>query len=270
MTPEEHPASLKPAAQGGGSTLSSFGKGLVVFECVADALRPVGVLEIASRTGIEKSAVQRIVNTLVQAGYFLRDARTRKYRVGPKALRLGYGYLATDTLVRTTMPHLFRLSDIVQSPVTLAVKLGQELIVAARLRLNAVHNSSSVLGERLPFCRSASGRAILAHLPRDEALEIMRSPRSGNFPPGPVPDPEAMYRELLAARPQGFVVTEDDITKCKVKFAAPIFDRDQYPVAALVVCILSPEIDRIALEQKIGPLLLSATTEITKAIRVEG
>ncbi len=250
--------------------LSSFAKGLLVFECVADAPRPMGVIDIATSTGIEKSAVQRIINTLVQTGYFLRDPQTRKYRVGPKSLRLGYGYLATDTMVKTAMPHLFRLSDIVQSPISLAVKLDRELIIAARLRLNAVHNSSSVLGERMPFYWTASGRAILAHLPESEALDILRTTQGGNFTTSTISDPEAVYRDLRANRPRGYVITEDDVTRCKVKFAAPIFDRERDPVAALVVCILNPSEPRDTLENRIAPLLLSATTEISKAIGFQG
>jgi IclR family transcriptional regulator, pca regulon regulatory protein len=253
-----------------GPNLSSFAKGLLVFECVADAARPMGVIDIATSTGIEKSAVQRIINTLVQTGYFLRDPQTRKYRVGPKSLRLGYGYLATDMVVKTAMPHLFRLSDIVQSPISLAVKQQRELIIAARLRLNAVHNSSSVLGERLAFYWTASGRAILAHLPDAEALEILRTSEAGNFTTSTISDPAEVLSALQATRHRGYVVTEDDVTRCKVKFGAPILDRGRYPVAALVVCILNPSEPREALEDRIAPLLLSATTEISKAIGFQG
>lgn len=253
-----------------GTTLSSFAKGLTVFECVSDARMPIGVIDIAAATGIEKSAVQRIINTLVQTGYFLRDAQTRKYRIGPKSLRLGYGYLAGDVLVKTAMPHLFHLSDIVQNPISLAVKLDRELIIAARLRLNAVHNSSSVLGERMPFYWTASGRAILAHLPEYEALEILRTTESGNFTTSTISDPKEIYSTLRATRPKGYVVTEDDVTRCKVKFGAPILDKNRYPVAALVVCILNPKENRDDLENRIAPLLLSATTEISKSIGYQG
>ena len=258
------------SGEANGSTLSSFAKGLKVFECVADANIAMGVIDIGARTGIEKSAVQRIINTLVKSGYFLRDAQTRKYRVGPKSLRLGYGYLATDTLVKTAMPHLFRLSDIVQSPVSLAVKVNRELIIAARLRLNAIHNSSSVLGERVPFYWTASGRAILANLPENEALEILQTVERGNFTTSSISSPEEIYQDLKATRSKGYVVTEDDITKCKVKFGAPLFDRDKYPVAALVVCLLNPKESRAELEARIAPLLLTATTEISKAIGFQG
>jgi len=253
-----------------GQTLSSFAKGLRVFECVSDAYSAMGVIDIATKTGIEKSAVQRIINTLVQTGYFLRDAQTRKYRVGPKSLRLGYGYLASDDLVKAAMPHLFRLSDIVQCPISLAIKLEKELIIAARLRLNAIHNSSSVLGERMPFYWTASGRAILANLPENEALEILQTSESGNFTTSVISDPQKIYQELKATRPQGYVVTEDDVTKCKIKFGAPIFDNHRYPVAALVICILNPMQSRSALEEKIAPLLLTATTEISKSIGFQG
>jgi len=258
------------ASPANGPAVSSFAKGLLVFECIADAQTSLGVIDVSLRTGIEKSAVQRIINTLVQTGYFLRDKQTRKYRVGPKSLRLGYGYLATDNLVKAAMPHLFHLSDIVQSPISLAVKLEKELIIAARLRMNAVHNSSSVLGERLPFYWTASGRAILAHLPKEEALEILQTSESGNFTTSTISNPAEIYRQLTATRPLGYIVTDDDITKCKVKFGAPIFNKDKYPVAALVICILNPTQSRNELEAKISPLLLTATTEISKAIGFQG
>ncbi|MCQ5343810.1 helix-turn-helix domain-containing protein, partial [Megasphaera massiliensis] len=46
--------------------------------------------EIAEHTGLNTSTALRIVNTLERRQYLPRTDASKKYRLGPKALALGY------------------------------------------------------------------------------------------------------------------------------------------------------------------------------------
>jgi len=244
---------------------SSFLKGLKVLEFVGNSTSPKGILQISQKTGIEKSAVQRIVNSLTQTGYFIQDLQTRKYRIGPKALQLGYGYLVTSPLVNTAMPHLFHLSEIIDEPFSLSVVLENKMVSVYRVRKNAFHHSMAFLGECQPIYCTASGRVILAHLPRHEAEAILKSVDRKKLTPATKIDLEEIYAELDVAHAKGYAVQEDEFTMGEVNFAAPIFDQNGRPIAAIVIGVLKSKTSNADLEAELTPALLNTAFAISKA-----
>lgn len=245
---------------------SSFLKGLTVLEFVGNSTSPQGVMQISQQTGIEKSAVQRIVNSLTQTGYFIQDLQTRKYRIGPKALQLGYGYLVTSPLVNAAMPHLFHLSETIDEPFSLSVVLENKMVSVYRVRRSAFHHSMAFLGESQPIYCTASGRAILAHLPRHEAEEILKAVDRKKLTPVTKTDLEDICVELDLARSKGYAVQEDEFTMGEVNFAAPIFDQNGYPVAAIVIGVLKSKTTSADLEAELAPALLNTAFAISKVI----
>lgn len=245
---------------------SSFLKGLTVLELVGDSKSPKGVLQISQQTGIDKSAVQRIVNSLTQTGYFIQDPQTRKYRVGPKALQLGYGYLVTSPLVNAAMPHLFQLSETIDKPFSLSVMLENEMVSVYRVRRNAFHHSMAFLGESQPIHCTASGRAILAHLPRHEAEKALKAVERKKLTPATKTGLEDIYAELDLAQSKGYAVQEDEFTMGEINFAAPVFGQNGYPVAAIVVGVLKSKTTNADLELELTPALLNTAFAISKVI----
>ena len=68
-------------------------KGLSVLESVERAPAPATIQEIARLTGIQRLAVYRILATLEQRGYVLRDD-SKRYRPATRRRRLQVGYVA--------------------------------------------------------------------------------------------------------------------------------------------------------------------------------
>lgn len=245
---------------------SSFARGLRVFEYVSTATSQQGILQIAQQTGIEKSAVQRAVNSLVQLGYFTRDPLTRKYRIGPKALILGYGYLASSRLVNAATPYLFQLSEMLGEPLSLSVILDDKMIMVSRVRRSSFHHAAAFQGEQQPIYCTASGRAILAHLPREDANKILKGIERIKLTPATKTDLKDIHAELDLAHTAGYAVQEDEFTLGETNFGAPVFDKDNRPIAAIVIGVLKSKGSRSGLEKKITPALLNASFAISKTI----
>ena len=75
------------------SGASVLNKGLSVLESVERAPAPATIQEIARLTGIQRLAVYRILATLEQRGYVLRDD-SKRYRPATRRRRLQVGYVA--------------------------------------------------------------------------------------------------------------------------------------------------------------------------------
>jgi ribose transport system substrate-binding protein len=85
--------SKEDSAPPGASTLD---KGLTVLEAVEKASQPASIQDLARRTGIQRMAVYRLLSTLEQRGYVVRDD-ARKYHATSRRRRVLGGYCAPLT-----------------------------------------------------------------------------------------------------------------------------------------------------------------------------
>jgi ribose transport system substrate-binding protein len=102
--------------------LSTLDKGLSVLEAVEKAAQPVSIQEVARLTGIQRLAVYRLLSTLEQRGYVIRDD-AKQYRPAGRRRRLLVGYAAPLT------GNWFRV-DLTASLRLAAERAGMELLVS--------------------------------------------------------------------------------------------------------------------------------------------
>src|SRR5579885_3058413 len=81
----------------------------------------VGVSELAREVGLSRSTAHRYIATLAELGYLDQDAATRKYRLGPRVLDLGFSAINSMDLREVAAPHLQALSDETGHTVNMAV-----------------------------------------------------------------------------------------------------------------------------------------------------
>lgn len=81
------------------SLLKSLEKSLDVLDIFVECNTGLTLKEIAARTDLNTSTAFRIVNTLERRQYLTRNEASKQYRLGPKALALGYSSHWTENVV---------------------------------------------------------------------------------------------------------------------------------------------------------------------------
>lgn len=152
-------------------TVGVLGKALdVLEEIIWSPPRSVG--ELAAITGVEKAAVYRITNTLVDRGFAVKDEETRKYRSGPRLAAAATWLDRTQDIAKLAGPYMRTLREEFEETVNLGVLVGQEIqyldILESRhsLRMSVEagtrHNAySTALGKAILACRSAEGARLI-------------------------------------------------------------------------------------------------------------
>jgi len=189
------------------------------------------VTEVAHEIRLPRTTVYRILETLANAGFVVRDDSDDRYRLTIRVRALSGGFDDEAWVTRIARPQLEELGRELVWPVSIATLAGASMII----RESTDHMSPLALerqsaGMRLPLLTSAAGRCLLAFCPaaqRDLLLEgLARSSREEDrLARGARAD---LKRLLTDVRTQGYAHTSRTRQLIEeVSLAVPIMDAER-------------------------------------------
>ena len=69
--------------------IQSLARGLRILDLLSQAADDLSVTELADALKVDKASASRLVSTLAQNGFTERDAKSRRYRLGPEGRHAG-------------------------------------------------------------------------------------------------------------------------------------------------------------------------------------
>jgi DNA-binding IclR family transcriptional regulator len=232
--------------------MGTVGKALDLLDLFTGSQPRHGLSDLARASGLNKATCHRLLTELESRGLLEQTGPAREYRLGPAVLRLSALREATVPRREAAMPILRRLAEATGE----TAHLSQ--VVAGRLMTLAFAYSSrpgvKVMMEDadiLPFHATASGAAVLAHLPDAEARIAATS------------DAEGLRLRVNAARASGVAETLSTFEKDVHSLAVALFDASGACTGALAVAAAAPRMTP-ALHTTITRELTLAGTEITQ------
>jgi IclR family transcriptional regulator, pca regulon regulatory protein len=252
------------------SMVMSLAKGFRVLE-VFDAGEPELTLsQIAARAELDPGTTFRLVKTLVMLGY-LQPADGKKYRLSLKVLDLGFNAFGRMDLHSIARPILRSLVGPVNEAASVAVMDGPELVYVERIQLPLGRlGINQRIGARVPAYCTAVGHAILAYLPIEERLQVLNARERKKLTPNTPVSISEIESRLQRVREVGYAVSDQDTVIGVRVIAAPIFDADDRPWAAIsaaapwMASSLQEFIDHTA------PAVVAASKNLTKVSRISG
>jgi IclR family transcriptional regulator, pca regulon regulatory protein len=249
--------------------VASLVKGLLVLETLALIETKGSVTELMERTGLDRAAVNRMLRSLMDAGYIERRSRG-EYGVSARAHLLGVHLTQAHHLVRIAQPELRLLSAEIKETVNLAILDGSEVVYLERLAVGRILSFKIEIGTRLPAFSASLGRAILAFLPESEALGILRQAERPAFTPNTKTSIEDLAAVLSQTRRRGYALTNQEFELGLCSMAFPIFERGGRPVAAVNVAVLAARLSATELARRYRKPLQHTCEQISRALGWEG
>jgi len=245
----------------------SLERGLAILSAFRSGRPLLGVSELGREIGLSRSTTYRYVATLATLGYLQQDAPTRKYRLGPRVLDLGFSAINSMELREVAAPHLRRLSDETGFTVNMAILDGLDIVYVERCRSTQPGQREIDLnlhvGSRLPAYCTSLGKVLLAFQPPDvqaSAIERIDFMRRG---PNTVTSPTAFAAELARIRRAGFAVNNEELAYGLRSIAAPVLSHDGAAAAAINLAVHSSNVSVEHLFARLSETLRRAAAEVS-------
>jgi DNA-binding IclR family transcriptional regulator len=209
-------------------------RALAVLRLLASAAEPLSAAGIARSLELPRSSTYHLLTAMAEDGFVTYLPETRRWGLGVAAFEIGSAYLRQGPLERLARPLLHRLVDRSGEIVQLGVLHGAETLYL--LKEQPRHHATLVtdVGVRLPAQLTASGRAMLAHLPAAQVRALFPGPMVDRTGRGP-----RSLRELRTALAtdtrRGWSVEDGHVTEGFASIAACCFDHVGHPAAAITV-----------------------------------
>ena len=147
----------------------SLERGVDVLRAFRPGSAQLGNAELAERTGLPRSTISRLTQTLVAAGMLQLDPETRTYRLAPAVLTLAHAMRSGSLLLALASPLMRGAAQTHKINVGLAAPDQDDMVYLESHRYHPRPSQRSVVsGQRVPMALTSLGRAYLAVAPPAE------------------------------------------------------------------------------------------------------
>jgi DNA-binding IclR family transcriptional regulator len=216
-----------------------------LLEAVAAAESSIGVRELARLTGIDKSAVSRLLAQLQKLGVVEQAQNLQgRYTVGPRLLMLGSMVAARDSLLVAARPIIRALVDEVEETCYLSTVEHDGCVFRDKVDCNKPIRYFLEMGRPMPLNAGAGGRAVLSGMGPEQASAVVRRVPLERITENTVVDPDQLLTLAAEDRIRGWSVSIGERLVGGSAIAAPYLAADGSCRGALVLAIPSDRLDR--------------------------
>ncbi|HWI30090.1 MAG TPA: IclR family transcriptional regulator [Microbacterium sp.] len=229
---------------------------LRILSFLARQRGPVAASTVAGALGIPRSSLYHLLATLEEHGFVVHLPVERRWGLGVAAFELGGGYARQEPLARLGRTLLADLVDRVGESGHLAVMTGRDVLYIVEERAPRRPALVTDVGVRLPAHLTASGRSMLAALPREQVRALYPdavafADRTGRGPARP----RELRDVLRETRDRGYALEDDEVTLGLASVGVAVLDHVGWPIAAIAVTFSSAgERDAAALAALVEPV----------------
>lgn len=210
----DSPATTRASSDG--SRSQTLSRGLEALEVLAEAGSPMSIADLAAGLGLHRSNAYRILRTLEDHRFVLRDD-AGLIRLGPKMALLAHG--VSSSLQQAARPELTGVANEIGATAYVAVLDSDSVLTLLSAEPDRAHAAIAQRpGSRHPIGRGAPGHAIESILTLSERAAL--------------PDGTVLSGTPLT---EGFAVSRDEVIPGVTSIAVPLRLTGEPPAALAVV-----------------------------------
>jgi DNA-binding IclR family transcriptional regulator len=211
---------------------SSLERALVLLKLIEQTPGGLRNADISLQLKIPKSSCTYIVTRLEREGYLIKDAVSKRYKIGLTPIALAHGALREVGIRTVAEPALYKLTSQTGLSAGIGVlQRGRVLLVDRAIGAAAGRTSYRVraqrdIGRELPAHSTALGKVLLAFLPRQPVLDLIAKNGLARSTSTTIVSKKRLLAELDLVRKQGYAIADGEVYPDLRALGVPIFDAD--------------------------------------------
>lgn len=239
---------------------------LRILRYLAHQRGPVAASTLSTQLGIPRSSVYHLLGALEEHGFVVHLPIERRWALGVSAFELGGGYARQEPLARLGRPLLAELVDRVGESAHLAVLAGRDVLYIVEERAPRRPSLVTDVGVRLPAHLTASGRSMLAALPRQQVRALYPDAAAFADRTGRGPSRPGELRDVLReVRARGYALEDGEVTLGLGSVGVGVLDTVGWPIAAIAVTYSAGQREAAELAAFVSPIALELARRIRGA-----
>ncbi len=230
----EHMEPIETGAREQGRVRSVV-KALHVLELFSPTRTEMTLSQLSRTLGMPKSTLLNLLRTLEDEGYLLHVRETQTYRLGYRALQLGYSIRSSMPIIQYAIPFMEDLMSKTHETVYLTTHVNGQVFYLDGVYYSRRFGKYSITGKTLPLHCTGCGKAMLSYMTREETESIIRRWGLRRFTPNTITDPEALFSEIAATRERGYAIDTEEETLGVRCVATAIRNTQGRPVGAVSI-----------------------------------
>ncbi|AMU04660.1 MULTISPECIES: DNA-binding transcriptional regulator [Burkholderia] len=228
--------------------------------------------QISQATGLHRTTVRRLLETLVVEGCVRRSPSDDSFRLTLGVRALSEGFTDDEWISTVAPPVMAQLTQRVVWPSDLTTPDGDAMIIRETThRFSPLSFHRSMVGRRLPMLQTAAGRAYFAACPdaeREDILALLRANSDDEEQRRLAFDDTYVANLIRQTRADGFGLNASDWgAQKKIGAVAVAIAAHGHVLGSLNVIYLSKAITSAEAIRRFVPELQAAAQEIVNALK---
>lgn len=236
---------------------------LAAFNAATSATASIS--ELARFTGLHRTTIKRLLETLRETGYVQHDPLTNLYRLTFRVQSLAAGFRDDVSIAEYARPAMRALSKQVVWPCSLTTLEADEMVVrSSTCAYSPLSFHPGMPGRRMPLLTTSAGRAYFSYAPPAEQDVLLAVLRARDDASARLAEDERWLRAMVrATRKRGYAINEGE-WEAEPKFGAVAVPlrQGQRVLATMNVIYLQRAVERSGSMGKIAAALQEAAHAI--------
>jgi IclR family mhp operon transcriptional activator len=224
--------------------------------------------QIAAGSGLHRTTVRRLLETLIDAGFVKRSASDDRYVLTLKVRSLSEGFKDEERISAVSGPVLAQLLHQVRWPSDLCTPDGGTMLIRESThRFSSLSFNRAMVGERLPMLLTAAGRAYFCYCADEEREALLVLLRRDPLQAALANDDRFIANLLEQTRARGYSSNEGDWSAERRigAIAVPVFQGGKV-IASINVIYLSRAVSHAEAAVRYLPALVDAARQLEAAL----
>ena len=195
------------------SHVQSLSRGLALLHAINRSANGwASIADLSASTGLHRTTVRRLLETLQSEGYVRRSASDDSYRLNLKVRQLSDGFTDDEWISEVANPVLGELLQTLVWPSDLSTIDGDCMLVRETThRFSPLSFHRAMIRQRMPLLFTSAGRAYLAWCSEEERGQILQLLAAGHDEQASFARQPALVTQMLdKVRRQGYATNEGE------------------------------------------------------------